>query len=236
MAEKNFAESDLYLPVKSYLESLGYQVKGEVRSCDLTATKDRQLIVVELKKGFTMELIYQALRRQMIADSVYLAVPLPKRGYQSPRYGDMLRLCRRLSLGLILLGFSLSGAPQIDLALHPAPPAPIRRNKKERLAVLTEHQNRTGGRDMGGVTRRKILTVYKEQALTLVRQLKEQGPLTAADLRKQTGIDKTSSILGRNVYHWFEKAEDHGNRNTLYCITQKGIDALSEYQDLFPPV
>lgn len=76
-------ESDLYGPVRDYLAGLGYEVKGEVKDCDVTAMRDGELIVVELKKGFTLELVYQALDRQRVADGVYVAVPLPKRGCMS---------------------------------------------------------------------------------------------------------------------------------------------------------
>ena len=89
-------ESDLYQPIKDYLDSLGYDTKGEVKDCDITAIKDGELIVVELKKGFTIELLYQAIERQKIADSVYVAIPLPKRGYKNPHYKDMVTLCKRL--------------------------------------------------------------------------------------------------------------------------------------------
>lgn len=82
---ESLRESDLYGPVRDYLEGLGYEVKGEVRDCDITALRDGELIVVELKRGFTLELVYQAMDRQRIADGVYVAVPLPRRGYLSPR-------------------------------------------------------------------------------------------------------------------------------------------------------
>lgn len=61
-------ESDLYSPVRDYLQGLGYDVKGEVKGCDVTATRDGELIVVELKRGFTLELLYQAVDRQRVAD------------------------------------------------------------------------------------------------------------------------------------------------------------------------
>ena len=112
-------ESDLFGPVRDYLMGLGYDVKGEVKDCDLTALRDGELIVVELKRGFTLELLYQALDRQRLADSVYVAVPLPKRGYMAPHVRDMESLCRRLELGLIFVGFSSAGAAQLDVAVHP---------------------------------------------------------------------------------------------------------------------
>ena len=109
-------ESDLYGPVRDYLQSLGYEVKGEVKDCDVTATRDGELIVVELKRGFTLELIYQAMDRQKVADGVYVAVPLPKRGYMDPRVPEMRSLCRRLELGLIFVGFTSRGVTPARLA------------------------------------------------------------------------------------------------------------------------
>lgn len=38
-------ESDLYGPVRSYLEGLGYDVKGEVKDCDVAAVRDRKSVV-----------------------------------------------------------------------------------------------------------------------------------------------------------------------------------------------
>ena len=144
------SERDLYEPVKACLESLGYEVKGEVRNCDMTAIRDDELLVVELKRNFTLELIYQALNRQKIADSVYVAVPLPEKGYCAPHVQDMQTLCRRLSLGLIFVGFSSRGIPQIDIAVHPAQAAAPRRDKTRRLAVIREHETRTGSLNTGG--------------------------------------------------------------------------------------
>ena len=120
-------ERDLYGPVRDYLVSLGYDVKGEVLDCDLTAVRDGELIVVELKRGFTLELLYQAMARQRIADGVYVAVPLPRRGYAAPRIREAQALCRRLELGLIFVGFSSAGAAQVDVAVHPREAAAPRR-------------------------------------------------------------------------------------------------------------
>ena len=47
---ESLRESDLYGPVRDYLEGLGYEVKGEVRDCDINALRDGELIVVELKR------------------------------------------------------------------------------------------------------------------------------------------------------------------------------------------
>lgn len=223
-------ESDLYDPIKEYLDSLGYDTKGEVLSCDITAVKGDELIVIELKKGFTMELIYQALKRQKVADSVYVAVPIPKRGYKDPHYNDMVNLCKRLELGLILVGFTTSDKPQIDVAVNPSPVKAIKHDKKKRMAILTEHNGRTGSVNTGGVTRRKIITIYKEQSLFIAKLLSEKGELTSKQIRELGGGEKTSSILRMNYYKWFEKIGS--GKSVTYRITEAGERALIEFADL----
>lgn len=225
-------ESDLYGPVRQYLEGLGYQVKGEVKSCDIAALRDGELIVVELKRGFTLELIYQALDRQRVADGVYVAVPLPKRGYRAPHMRDMEKLCRRLELGLILVGFTSAGAPQVDVAVHPREARPPRRDSRRRQAVIREHQGRTGSANTGGVTRRKILTAYKEQSLRAADILRRNGPLRAEEVKAQGGGEGIAAILGRNVLGWFSREQEPGGRKYLYRVSEKGLAALAEYGEL----
>lgn len=225
-------EQDLYGPVRDYLEGLGYVVKGEVKDCDIAALRDGELIVVELKRGFTLELLYQALDRQRVADGVYVAVPLPKRGYMAPHMQEMQSLCRRLELGLIFVGFTQRGAPQIDVAVHPKEAAAPRRDKKRRLAVIREHESRTGSVNPGGVTRKKILTAYKEQALHVARLLREHGPARVEDVKKLGGPDNAAAILGRNVLGWFEREPVPGGRNYLYRVSGKGLEALALYRDV----
>lgn len=222
-------ESDLYGPVRDYLEGLGYEVKGEVKDCDVTAMRDGELIVVELKRGFTLELVYQALDRQRVADGVYVAVPLPKRGYMSPQVRDMQSLCRRLELGLIFVGFTLRGIPQVDVALHPKEASTPRRDQKRRLAVIREHEARTGSLNTGGVSRKKILTAYKEQALLTAKLLREEGPLRAEDVKKRGGPPNAGVILGRNVLGWFDREMEEDGRRYLYRPNEKALAALEEY-------
>ena len=230
MADGNLKESDLSGPVRDYLEGLGYDVKGEVRDCDIAATRDGELIVVELKKGFTLELIYQAMDRQRAADGVYVAVPLPKRGYMDPRVRDMQSLCRRLELGLIFVGFTSRGQAQIDVAVHPKEAAAPKVNKKRRLAIIREHAGRTGSVNTGGVTRRKILTLYKEQALQVAKLLRDNGPLTVEQVKKLGGPDTAGTILGRNAIGWFSR-ESLGNKRYAYSVTAQGLAALEEYKE-----
>ena len=225
-------ESDLYSPVRDYLERLGYEVKGEVKDCDVTAMRDGELIVVELKRGFTLELVYQAMDRQRVADGVYVAVPLPKRGYMSPQIRDMQSLCRRLELGLIFVGFTIRGIPQVDVAVHPKEASVPRRDKKRRLAVIREHEARTGSINTGGVSRKKILTVYKEQALLIAKLLRDEGPMRAEDVKKLGGPSNAGVILGRNVLGWFDREMEEGGHRYLYCPNETALAALEEYEEL----
>ena len=57
-------ETALYLPVKRFLENLGFTVKGEVGGCDLVALGGDEppiVVVGELKLSFNLELLLQAV-------------------------------------------------------------------------------------------------------------------------------------------------------------------------------
>jgi hypothetical protein len=69
-------ETDLYLPVKNLLEGQGYEVKGEIGAADVVGVRgDEDPVVVELKTSFSLSLFHQAIERQAITDTVYIAVP-----------------------------------------------------------------------------------------------------------------------------------------------------------------
>ena len=59
-----FKETDLYEPIRAFLEEEGYQVQAEVKHCDIAAEKNGRLVVVELKRAFGLKLVYQGLERQ----------------------------------------------------------------------------------------------------------------------------------------------------------------------------
>ena len=91
-------ETALYLPVKRFLESLGFTVKGEVGGCDLvglSAGSPPIVVIGELKLSFNLELVLQGVDRASIGDEVWLAASLSKRG--KGREGDarFRNLCRR---------------------------------------------------------------------------------------------------------------------------------------------
>ena len=76
-------ETALYLPVKRFLEKLGFTVKGEIGGCDLVALSggDPPLVVIgELKLSFNLELVLQAVDRAGACDEVWLAARMSANG------------------------------------------------------------------------------------------------------------------------------------------------------------
>ena len=88
----DFQEKDLYEPVCRMLEEAGYEVKGEVKNCDIAAVIDGEITVVELKKAFNIKLVYQLLERQSFSKYVYAAIPRPKDGNNTSSFKSMIKL------------------------------------------------------------------------------------------------------------------------------------------------
>jgi hypothetical protein len=67
-----------YPAVKRFLEAASFDVKGEVKGCDIVAVRAAEgltLAIVEMKLGFTLDLLLQVTDRMRAADEVWLAVP-----------------------------------------------------------------------------------------------------------------------------------------------------------------
>lgn len=222
---KNLREVDISEPIENFLTDLGYKVRSEVKGCDITATKDDQLIVVEIKKNITLKLIYQAIDRQEFSDNVYIAIPVDIEK-KIPNRKFLMRLLKRLELGLITVTY-LKKRTRVDIILEPK--EYIKRKKhKKRLSIITEINNRTGNYNKGGSVKKKIMTAYKESALEIASLLAEKGSQTSPELIKHGTTKKTYSILYNNHYGWFFKDEGRGQ----YGITEKGRAALEEYKDM----
>ena len=69
-------ESDLYPPVKRFLESQHYEVKGEVQDCDVLAVRGAEApVIVELKLSLNLNVILQAVERLSLTQKVYIGIP-----------------------------------------------------------------------------------------------------------------------------------------------------------------
>ncbi|MDX1563009.1 MAG: DUF2161 family putative PD-(D/E)XK-type phosphodiesterase, partial [Gammaproteobacteria bacterium] len=170
-------ETDLYEPVKRFLESRGYEVKGEVGPADVVAVRgDEPPVIVELKTGFSLSLIHQAIERQALTDSVYVAVPAGNGRRFAKTLKNNLKLCRRLGLGLITV------RPSDRLVIVHADPAPYRprRSKRKQAVLLDEFTRRTGDPNQGGATRQKLVTAYRQDAMRCAAYLAANGATKAA--------------------------------------------------------
>ncbi|OYU48598.1 MAG: hypothetical protein CFE31_09080 [Rhizobiales bacterium PAR1] len=212
------AESDLYPPVKRFLEAQGYAVKGEVRECDVVAVRgDEAPVIVELKTGFSLQLLLQGVDRQAMTDAVYLAFGPPKRRQRS----DILKLCKRLGLGVLVVTGDF-----VEPLADPEPYQP-RRNARRTTMLLKEFAHRVGDPNTGGTTRRPRMTAYRQDALRMAGFIGANGPAKVAVLRIETGVSRAAGILQNDVYGWFMR-ESRG----IYTLSPKGIGALTTYQDV----
>ncbi len=191
-------ESDLYPPVKAFLEAQGYIVKSEIGHLDVLALRgDDPPVVVELKTSFSLALLLQGVERQTLFDHVYLAVPLGPRGWPA-RYKDLTRLCRRLGLGLL----AVRRDGPVEAHLDPGPNAP-RKNASKATRLLREFTRRKGDPNRGGTTGIKRMTAYRQDAVTLATHLATHGPTGPAALARATDVPNAAAILRANHYGWF---------------------------------
>lgn len=221
-------ESDLYQPIQKHFHKQGYQVNGEVNDCDLTAMKEGELVIVELKLSLNVELLIQATKRQRLTDLVYIAIPKPKR-LRSKRWNDIRHLVRRLELGLITVSFTTK-TPKLDFAIHPEAfdrKKVMRNSKKKRAALVKEIEGRSADYNVGGSNKTKIMTAYKESCIHIACCLEKHGPMSPKNLTKLGTGDKTPSILQKNYYRWFERV-----KRGVYQITDFGREEMQKYPEL----
>jgi len=219
-------ESELYLPVKAFFERQGFEVRGEVRHCDLVAMRDgEEPVIVELKRTFNLPLLIQGIDRLRHSNRVYLAVEMPPKG-RAPhglKWSELQRLCRMLGLGLLTVRFYKTKAPCVEIQCEPVPYVP-RRNKKATQLLTKEFNERSGDYNVGGSNKRKLVTAYREKALQCAQLLRQHGPLSTRQLREMTGNPQITGMLQRNVYHWFERV-----KFGVYDVTPAGLQALETY-------
>ncbi|CAH0117831.1 DUF2161 domain-containing phosphodiesterase [Paenibacillus sp. CECT 9249] len=226
-------ETELYGPIKQYFEGFGYEVKGEVRHCDLVAVapgdggEDDDIVIVEMKKTFNLALLLQGIERLKSTDQVYLAVERnrTKRGAVNQRWSALTGLCRRLGLGLITVTFYKTKKPFVEVLCKPENAMNgARRNKYRQSRLMLEFKERSGDYNVGGSTKRKLVTAYREKALHVAAQLREHGQLSPRRLRDLTGIGSAAAILQHNYYGWFERVS-----RGVYRLTPSGEQALAQY-------
>ena len=211
-------ETDLYPPVKAHFEALGYAVKAEVRDADVVAVKEDALIIIELKTGFTLQLLQQAVARQAMTDQVYVAVPRWKGKAAWRMFKGNIGLCKRLGLGVISVNLAEA---TVQVHFEPRPFVP-RKNKQKTEKLRKEFDRREGDPNLGGMKAGGRVTAYRQDAEKCRAYLKEHGPSKGKDVAAATGVKNATTLMRDNHYGWFEKVE-----KGVYGLTPAGAEAVS---------
>jgi len=222
-------EVDLYKPIHKYFTREGYEVYGEVKDCDIAAVKGNELVIIELKRTLSVDLLIQATKRQKLSDQVYIAIPRPKHRLNSRQWQDKCHLVRRLELGLILVSFP-GKSSKAEVLFHPTPfnrNLSKSRNTRKREVLLKEIEGRSADYNVGGSRRTKIMTAYKENCIQIATYLDQFGSLSPKALVDLGTGKKTSSILTKNFYGWYVRVK----RGT-YILSELGKEELIKYPEL----
>jgi len=206
-------EEELYIPVKKYFERKGFEIKGEIKNCDIMGVKGDTLLIVELKTSFNLKLLYQALNRQKVTNYVYVAIPRPK-NFKKRETKNMRELLNKLNIGLIVVSFG-EKRTSVQIVSDPDPEKFTIKTSWRKKYILKEFNERTGDFNKGGKNKTKILTAYREKSIKIACFLEILAKSSGALLKKM-GCDKNAtSIMRNNFYGWF-------------CKLSKGVYILSE--------
>ena len=212
-------EADLYPPIKAHLQRQGYDVKGEVGAADVVARRGDDLIVVELKLGFSLALFHQGIERLLVTDHVYVAVPA---GGRAKAIKANVKLARRVGLGVMTVrerdGF-------VEVLADPAPYTP-RKSKKKQTRLVRAFDRLQGDPNSGGATRHGIVTGYRQDAVRCARFLAIHGPSKGAKVKEWTEVPQATRIMADDHYGWFERVE-----RGVYGLTKAGQKGLADFGD-----
>lgn len=209
------SETQLYAPVKAFLTAQGYEVKGEVGAADVVAVRADQEapLIVELKTGFSLTLLQQAVARQAVTDVVYVAVPRWKGKAGWRAFKGNVGLCRRLGLGVLSVNLK---DDTVQMHAEPGPFQP-RKSKVRRVRVMQEFDARDGDPTEGG-TNGQVMTSYRQDALRCVACLREAGPSKGSDVARATGVVRATRIMADNHHGWFFRAA-----RGIYALSDAGL-------------
>jgi len=218
-------ESDLYIPLKRFLESQNYEVKGEVQDCDALAVRGKEApVVVELKLSINLTVVLQAVERLSLTPKVYICIPEQCKILKRRRR-HIIKLLRMLGLGLVVIDlYRETGG--VKVLLDPGEYRP-RRSKHRQEHLLGEFIKRVGDPNLGGTEKRKgIMTVYRQRALEIARFLQKQGPTKASHIARTLREPKARDILYRNVYRWFDRVS-----LGVYELSPRGKQEIPLWRD-----
>jgi hypothetical protein len=234
----------MYEPIKAFFTSMGYDVRAEVKNCDIVMVKEDEILIVEMKKSFNMALLFQLMERQKITEQVYAAIPNPRRSRSNSgriyngNFTKIKKICACLGIGLITVDCD-SALKNIEIVCNPAVPAKTGESKRKqalRGKVIGEISGRTGDLNTGGVSKKPIVTAYRETVIRTACAMERAAldgreAVTARELLNEFNAPpNTAGILKRDFYGWFAKSEKKG----AYELSDKGREMLGggEYAEL----
>ena len=193
-------ETDLYPPIKAFLERQGFEVKAEIGAADVVGLKGGEMVVIELKRGFSLALFHQAIARLAVADVVYVAVARGQGRAWARALRDNTKLARRLGLGVLTVALETA---RVEVHCDPGPYAP-RKQARRKAAMLTEFHARSGDPNLGGAAGARV-TAYRQDATLCAEFLALAGTAKGVEVARATGVARATAIMRDNHYGWFEK-------------------------------
>ena len=201
-------ESDLYLPLKNFLEKQGYEVKAEVENCDVVAVKKpaakekaQPPTIIELKLSLNLEVILQAVDRLIVSPIVYIGVPNSCVALKQKKRKRIVKLLKMLSIGLVAIN---PKRKTVQVVVDPTSYQP-RQSKPRQQWLIDEFVARAGDPNLGGAsTKTGRMTAYKQQAIEIANYLSKHGATKASDIAKLLELPKSRAIVYDNHYGWFQ--------------------------------
>lgn len=213
-------EADLYTPIKAHLTKQGYEVKGEVGAADVVGRKGNDLVIVELKLGFSLALFHQAIERLSVTENVYVAVPA---GGQAKALKANVKLARRAGIGVMTVR-KRDGL--VEVLADPGPYA-ARTIKKKKTKLLRAFDRLEGDPNEGGATRHGIVTGYRQDALKCARFLAVHGASKGSKVKDWAEVPAATRIMRDDHYGWFTKVS-----KGIYDISDAGWQGLKDWGDV----
>jgi hypothetical protein len=139
-------ETDLFPPLKEWLENAGYEVFSEVQSyhtggrADIVATQSPAVTIVEMKVTLSLDLIGQAVRWKPFANYIYVAVPYSRHRYSSDYPCQLLK---REGIGLLQVREDTRNGPAVSVLVNPKFHRRI--NNHMRDSLVEQHKDLPGG-------------------------------------------------------------------------------------------
>jgi hypothetical protein len=191
-------ETELYLPVKNWLEDQGFEVFPEVQLhwgmniVDIIGIHKPLTIAVELKTSFSLAVIEQAINNRLLVHKSYVAVPYFERIIRNGKYVEgsdhrlATNICRENGIGVLRLHFDRK--TNNYKYLEEIQPAKLSRKwcvyQKQIIAICDENRKKFNEENniVAGAKGGGYLTDYKKTIQNVINFLKDHNKATAKEI------------------------------------------------------